>query len=51
MKKPYEYKELSNEKCKVCGKRLKKNLMHKAPHADICHSCKKVGKLKKGEKK
>lgn len=38
MKKPYDYKEVSDKVCKKkgCSKKLKKNLLAKKPDADLC---------------
>jgi RNA polymerase-binding transcription factor DksA len=44
-RKPYKHNDLSNRKCKECGKPLKLNLLAKAPHADICHTCKKAERI------
>jgi len=39
MKKPYKFNQMSERKCVVCGKRLKKNLLEKKPDADMCYKC------------
>lgn len=36
--KPFHFSELSDMRCS-CGKRLKKNLIAKKPHADMCFKC------------
>lgn len=36
-KKPFAYTEVSDKKCEVCGKQLKKNLIAKKPDANICY--------------
>lgn len=38
-KKPYTYREMSNKRCAVCGKNLKKNLVAKKPDAKLCYIC------------
>ncbi len=47
-KKPYTNTELSDKRCRSCGKRLKKNLLAKRPDADLCYRCftGKKGKIK-----
>ncbi len=39
MKKPFDYKELSNKRCCGCGRKLKKNLVAKNPDATRCYKC------------
>ena len=40
--KKLHYTELSNKKCKHCGRYLKKNLLVKNPDADLCYKCYKA---------
>ena len=39
MRKPYRFDALSDRKCRLCSKRLKKNLVAKKPDADLCWIC------------
>ena len=39
MKKPFRNTDLSEIKCKRCGRRLKKNLIDKNPDAELCWGC------------
>lgn len=39
MKKPHDYKVLSNKRCRRCNTKLKKNLVEKIPSADLCYKC------------
>ena len=38
-RKLFRYNELSIENCKVCGKKLKLNLVTRKQNADLCYSC------------
>jgi hypothetical protein len=39
MKKPYDFKVLSNRTCKIegCNKKIKKNIIDRNPDADLCY--------------
>lgn len=39
MKKPFTNIDLSERKCKKCGRYLKKNLIAKIPGAEYCWRC------------
>ena len=38
MKKPYDFREMSDKKCTVCDKSLKKNVVERQPAADRCYA-------------
>lgn len=48
-KKLYSHLDLSDKKCVVCGKRLKRRIVETYPKADKCYSCshpqRKVNKI------
>lgn len=44
-KKPYKYNVLSNVRCIICNKRLKKNVVERKPTADKCYVCSRVLRL------
>jgi len=37
-KKPYDFREISNKHCVICGKPLKKNVVERQPNADRCYA-------------
>ena len=37
-KKPYKFTEMSDKKCRICGKLLKKNVVERQPTADTCYA-------------
>ena len=39
MSKKSHFTVKSNERCKVCGVQLKKNLVDKKPNANMCYKC------------
>ena len=48
-RKPYQYKELSNIRCHLCGKRLKKNVIVRKPTADTCYVCSRILRITRQE--
>jgi RNA polymerase-binding transcription factor DksA len=44
--KPFTHDRLSNKLCIGCGKRIKRNLLHRKPDAKFCYSCFKTAQLK-----
>jgi len=45
--KKVNYRELSDKRCTVCGKPLKKNIVMKNKHAKFCFVCFQLAKGKK----
>jgi hypothetical protein len=39
MKKPFKHTDLSEKRCKLCHRPLKKNLLAKRPDAELCYKC------------
>jgi hypothetical protein len=39
MKKAFDFRQLSDRKCRECGRQLKRNLIEKKPKADLCYKC------------
>lgn len=39
MRKKHNFRDVSERRCKNCGKRLKLNLLEKKPAAKLCYAC------------
>jgi len=39
MKKPFNFTELSQSRCRICNRRLKKNLVERKEQKPICFRC------------
>lgn len=38
VKKPYKFDEMSDKRCNICGRFLKKNVIERQPDADTCYA-------------